>query len=261
MTETTLAHMRNLAELASTAARLTDEGKTNVATLTAAMTAIQKTSSDIATILRTIDEIAFQTNILALNAAVEAARAGEAGAGFAVVAEEVRNLARRSAQAAEETRQKIEVALESNARGAEVGKRVEDRFVEISEITRQYHAKVAEVEAGSSQSTAGLAQARDALSQMHGITQRTAAAAEENAAASEEMIADAENILAAVRVLRDMAGGNEIAPKAAFLRSSPTVEADLSLPARAFRAERTRATEHRPSDLPARDRQGALTAR
>lgn len=204
MTEANLVNTRKMAELASKAMNITEEGKANVATLTAAMSAIQKTSSDIAAILRTIDEIAFQTNILALNAAVEAARAGEAGAGFAVVADEVRSLARRSAQAAEETRQKIELALQTNTRGGDVGKAVEGRFLEISEITRAYHEKVSEVETASSQSSERMTHARDALAQLSSITQRTAAAAEENAAASSAMIEDANSILESVEVLKAM---------------------------------------------------------
>ena len=199
-----LDHARSLKDLAGKAAQLTDEGKQSVTTLTTAMDGIQAASHDIATILQTIDEIAFQTNILALNAAVEAARAGEAGAGFAIVADEVRNLARRSAEAARETRQKIELALQSNTRGAEVGKVVQQRFADIAAITREYHSKVAAIESSSSQSNAGLSQVRDALARLDEITQRTAAAAEENAKASLEMSGDMETTFDRVESLQAM---------------------------------------------------------
>jgi methyl-accepting chemotaxis protein len=204
MTTASLENVRNLSQLASKAASVTDQGKQNVATLTEAMAGIQKTSTDISTILGTIDEIAFQTNILALNAAVEAARAGEAGAGFAVVAEEVRRLAQRSAQAAQETRAKIEVAVSNNTHGAKIGRLVEQRFVEISSITREYHDKVAEVETASIQSTNGIGQVRNALSCLELITQRTAGSAEENATASTEMGSEVNKIFRYIETLESM---------------------------------------------------------
>jgi len=224
MTGTSLDHMQVMSGLASKATQLTDEGKQNVDTLTDAMAGIQKTSSDIAAILRTIDEIAFQTNILALNAAVEAARAGEAGAGFAVVADEVRRLAQRSAQAAQETREKIEVALKSNDHGADIGRVVQERFVEIAKITREYSSKVAEVEAASAQSTQGLAQVKDALGRLDQITQRTAAAAEQNAAASAEMSAEVENIFRYIETLESMVAKSGAEAPAASVAHRDLVE-------------------------------------
>ncbi|MBE2213055.1 MAG: hypothetical protein IAE82_04220 [Opitutaceae bacterium] len=204
MTSSNLDQMRRMAELAGKAGAATDHGQRNVATLVEAMDGIQKTNKDIADILKTIDEIAFQTNVLALNAAVEAARAGEAGAGFAVVAEEVRSLAQRSANAARETAEKIATALKSNTRGAELGRLVAKGFDDIAGVTRDYSAMVAEVESASRQSTSGLAQVREALHRLDQITQRTAAAAEENAAASEEMNGQVQRIFGYVRVLEAM---------------------------------------------------------
>jgi hypothetical protein len=194
MNGSTLEHMRKMADLASQAVLSTERGTKNVEELSAALTDIQRSTQDVATILKTIDEIAFQTNILALNAAVEAARAGEAGAGFAVVAEEVRSLAQRSATAARETALKIESAVKSSTHGTDLGVRAEKRFAQISTITAEYGKIVKEVEAASQQTAQGLTQVSDAVQQVDQITQRTAAAAEENAAASTEMRTQLEHI-------------------------------------------------------------------
>ncbi len=186
MTQSNLNHIHHLAQLAAQANEATNGGTTQMGELVAAMEGVRQTNQDIAKILKSIDEIAFQTNILALNAAVEAARAGEAGAGFAVVAEEVRNLAGRSAEAARETRTRIETAIGSNTRSAELSRGVHERFTAISTVTRDYHRLVAEIEQASTQSTHGLVQVREALTRLDSITQRTAATAEENASASAE---------------------------------------------------------------------------
>jgi len=187
MNTSNLENMRKMAELAGNAMQSTDRGTKNVAELSAALVDIQQSTQDVASILKTIDGIAFQTNILALNAAVEAARAGEAGAGFAVVAEEVRNLAQRSATAAHETAQKIESAVMNSTRGTDLGLRAEKRFSQIATITAEYHKIVKEVEVASQQSAQGLAQVTEALQKVDQITQRTAAVAEENANASTQM--------------------------------------------------------------------------
>jgi methyl-accepting chemotaxis protein len=242
MTTASLGNVRNMSQLASKAAAVTEEGKQNVGVLTEAMAGIQKTSNDISTILGTIDEIAFQTNILALNAAVEAARAGAAGSGFAVVAEEVRRLAQRSAQAAQETRAKIEVALRNNAHGAEIGRLVEQRFVEISAITFEYHAKVAEVEKASIQSTEGIGQVRSAINCLDLITQRTAASAEENASASAEMSAEVNRIFRYIETLESMVAKQTKKPAIDQLRvsSAPEIRPSGASPRARMGKERSR---------------------
>jgi methyl-accepting chemotaxis protein len=204
MNASNLENMQKIAALAENAMDSTERGGKNVAELCAALTDIQKSTADVASILKTIDEIAFQTNILALNAAVEAARAGEAGAGFAVVADEVRTLAQRSATAARETAQKIESAVKNSAHGADLGQRAEKRFTQISTITSEYHKIVKEVETASQQTAQGLTQVTEAVQKVDQITQRTAAAAEENAAASTEMRNQVEHVFDSIQELESM---------------------------------------------------------
>jgi methyl-accepting chemotaxis protein len=194
-----------LAKLARTAA---DQGATDVQTMNAAMMAIKGASDDIAKIIKTIDEIAFQTNILALNAAVEAARAGEAGMGFAVVAEEVRNLAQRSAQAAKETAAKIEGSINKTAQGVSVSQQVADALNRIVTQIRQVDDLVAEVAGASREQTQGITQINTAVSEMDKVTQGNAASAEESAAAAEELSAQAAIMKESVTELLLLVGGN-----------------------------------------------------
>ncbi len=166
--------------------------------MVASMTAIKESSDKVCRIIKTIDEIAFQTNILALNAAVEAARAGEAGMGFAVVADEVRSLAQRSAQAARDTTQLIGESMANVDRGQQRVSDVSQAIAAIAESSGQVKGLVDEVSSASRQQARGIDEVAQAITQMEKITQTTAATAEESAAASEELLAQAETTMSVV---------------------------------------------------------------
>jgi methyl-accepting chemotaxis protein len=193
-------------ELTSQARSAADKGATDMAAMALAMQDIKVSSDDIAKIIKTIDEIAFQTNILALNAAVEAARAGEAGMGFAVVADEVRNLAQRSAQAAKETAVKIETAIGKTSQGVVISGKVAANLAEIVSKARQVDELVAEVATASREQTQGINQINSAVGQMDKVTQANAASAEESAAASEELNSQAHVMKQAVAELLRLVG-------------------------------------------------------
>ena len=164
-----------------------EEGSRQMSHLTEAMTALRTSSDDVTRIIKTIDEIAFQTNILALNAAIEAARAGEAGAGFAVVAEEVRTLAQRSAQAARETTDKITASTARTNAGAEITMQVASSLESILARAREVEGFVNSIAEASSQQTSGITQITTAIQQIDHVTQNNAAAAEETAASAHEV--------------------------------------------------------------------------
>jgi methyl-accepting chemotaxis protein len=152
---------------------------------------ISKASDETSKIIKTIDEIAFQTNLLALNAAVEAARAGEAGAGFAVVANEVRNLAMRAAEAAKNTSVLIEGTVKKVKEGSELVERTHGAFSDVSKSASRVADLVSEIAAASNEQAQGIDQINRAVTEMDKVTQQTAANAEESASASEEMNAQA----------------------------------------------------------------------
>jgi methyl-accepting chemotaxis protein len=194
-------------QLAKEARQAADRGVGDMQTMAAAMDDIKRSSDDIAKIIKTIDEIAFQTNILALNAAVEAARAGEAGLGFAVVADEVRNLAQRCAQAARETSAKIEGAISKSGQGVEITGKIATVLNEIVTKARQVDELVTEVAGASREQTDGIAQINMAVGEMDKVTQSNAATAEESAAAAEELNAQAETMRQSVAELMELIGG------------------------------------------------------
>lgn len=183
-----------------------DASATRLKNLGEAMEAIQTSSSSIAKIIKSIDEIAFQTNILALNAAVEAARAGEAGAGFSVVADEVRNLAQRAALAARETAEKIEDALAKTTQGVQASNQLGENLTTIIEKARSVDDLVGEIAQASKEQADGIGQVNSAVVQMDRVTQANAASAEESASASQELSAQSDSLQDAVAELLALIG-------------------------------------------------------
>ncbi|MBN1403671.1 MAG: hypothetical protein JW942_04295 [Opitutales bacterium] len=176
-----------------------DESAEQMQQMQKAMDAIKASSAGISQIIKTIDEIAFQTNILALNAAVEAARAGEAGAGFAIVADEVRNLAQRSAQSAKETSEKIEGAVRNSDQGVQLSACVAGSLDSIVSKARDMDHLVSEIATATSEQDRGISQLSLAVAEMDKVTQSNASNAEETASASEELNSHAD-------ALRDTVG-------------------------------------------------------
>ncbi len=181
-------------ELADQMRSAADQSADQMRQMQLAMDAIKTSSAGISQIIKTIDEIAFQTNILALNAAVEAARAGEAGAGFAIVAEEVRNLAQRSANSAKETSVKIEGAVKSSEQGVQLSAKVAGSLDTIVVKAREMNHLVSEIASATQEQDRGISQLTLAVSEMDKVTQSNASNAEETASASEELNAHADTL-------------------------------------------------------------------
>jgi methyl-accepting chemotaxis protein len=184
-----------VASLMATQAKLhAEKGDVSMKEMQSSMKEISESADKIVKIIKTIEEIAFQTNILALNAAVEAARAGEHGKGFAVVADEVRNLALRASLAAKDTQALIEDSQLRTREGAEVTKKASEALGLIMEKTKKVADMINEIAMASKEQTEGINQITNAVSQMDQVTQQTAANAENSSTASEKLASQAEDL-------------------------------------------------------------------
>ena len=174
-------------QLAAQAKVSAEKGKAEMGTMVKAMNDINESAASISKIIKAIDEIAFQTNLLALNAAVEAARAGKHGKGFTVVAEEVRNLAQRSAAAAKETAEMIEGSIKKTEVGTRIAEETSKALEEIVAGSTKVTDLIGEIASASKEQAQGIGQINQGLSQVDQVTQQVTASAEESASASEEL--------------------------------------------------------------------------
>jgi len=178
-----------------------ESGNQALETLQATMNELNAGNGKVLAIIKSIDDIAFQTNLLALNAAVEAARAGEHGRGFAIVAQEVRNLAQRCSTASKETTELIHSRVESTENAAKIAGKFADTLKEIVEEAKKVTDLAGEIAASSQEQAEGISQISTAISSMDTVTQQNAANAEELAAASEQLSAQADSLKAIVKEL------------------------------------------------------------
>lgn len=200
------AHVKKNAENAAEASRISHEaaekvetGKDRMERMTRAMADITQSSEQISKIIKTIDDIAFQTNILALNASVEAARAGEAGRGFAVVAGEVRSLATRSADAAKSTAQLIEQSIRTVKAGSTIADETANSLLSVADSTEQSAKLVEQISKASSEQAGSVHQITSGLQQISAVIQTNSATAQQSAAASEELSSQA-------KIMNDLLG-------------------------------------------------------
>jgi methyl-accepting chemotaxis protein len=169
-----------------------EKGNAQMDTMLEAMNTINEASKNVSKVIKVIDEIAFQTNLLALNAAVEAARAGKYGKGFAIVAEEVRNLAARSSKAAKDTTELIETSIINVDNGVESAQATSETLKSFVEVINNVNDIVTKILTASKEQTISVTEINNGLQQVNEVVQRNSSIAEESASASEELSSQAD---------------------------------------------------------------------
>lgn len=185
-------HAKNANEQVSATAAELERGKEQMSNMTSAMSEIDHSAGEISKIIKTIEDIAFQTNILALNAAVEAARAGAAGKGFAVVADEVRNLASKSAEASKNTASLIEATIKAVKDGTAIADQTAASFDQIIQMSEESAAIVNEISKASQEQASAVSQVTVGIDQISSVVQTNSATSEQSAAASQELSGQAQ---------------------------------------------------------------------
>ncbi|MBK8573896.1 MAG: MCP four helix bundle domain-containing protein [Holophagaceae bacterium] len=222
------------------ARQVAQDGGTAVAQVIAAMESINESSAKINEIIGVVDEIAFQTNLLALNAAVEAARAGEQGRGFAVVAAEVRNLAKRSADAAKEIKVLIRESVAKSVDGSKVAAHAGETIQEVVANVQRVTSLVGEIANATQEQSTGLIELNKAVVQMDEVTQQNAALVEEAAAAAETLDSQAHTLAEVVSRFKTGAETRrtEVASRPAAVSATRRPALATKAPAPARRAAR-----------------------
>ncbi len=209
MTRSTAGNIRQTSEVAQEVLHSVETAQDRMKRMSDAIAAIRESSDQTVSIVKTIDEIAFQTNLLSLNAAVEAARAGESGAGFAVVAEEVRSLALRSAAAAKETTRMIEQSRKNSGRGVKAAGEVKEILDTVIEGVGKVSQLAREIAVAGGEQAEGVNQVSIGVSQIGSVTESNTAVAEEVASAGRQLSAQADELSRLVQKLSAIAEKRE----------------------------------------------------